>query len=329
MARYIIKRIVLMLIVMLGVVTIAFTLNEITPGDAAMVVAGNGATPEEIEQIREDIGLNRPVLVRYADYVFNLFFKGDFGRSYTTGQPVLDEILKRFPSTITLAILGVFLTICIGIPLGVIAAVKQNSLLDNATVAISLVGVSIPQFWLALLMISVFAVKLGWLPAVGISGIDSWVLPSLTLGLGGAATVSRTTRSSMLDVLRQDYMQTAKAKGQSAVGVVLGHGFRNALIPIVTVIGNQLGHLLGGAVLVESVFGLPGLGKYLIDGVYSKDGAAVQGCVVFIALIFSVVNLVVDLLYTAIDPSLKTMFKARNKKFRKKKANAAGGVKNG
>ena len=314
MFRYIVKRVLLTLVVMLGVVTVAFILNELTPGDAATIEAGNGATPEQIQALREALGLDRPVLVRYAEYVFNLFTKADFGTSYSTKQPVLNEIMARFPNTIMLAVLGVLLTVCIGVPLGIIAAVKQNTLLDNATVTISLIGVSVPQFWLALLLISVFAVKLNWLPAVGISGPSSWILPAFTLGFGGAATVARTTRSSMLEVIRQDYMQTAKAKGQSAFIVIIGHGLRNALIPIVTVIGNQLGHLLGGATLVESVFGLPGLGKYLIDAVYARNGAAVQGCVVFMALIFSVVNLCVDLLYTAIDPALKTMFKSKHRR---------------
>lgn len=319
MLKYIIKRLLLMIVVIIGVVTIAFILNELTTGDAATIQAGAAATEEEVEAIREAMGLNRPAIVRYGEYVWNLFTKLDFGTSLTTKQPVIDEILIRFPTTIKLAVLSILLAIIIGIPLGVIAAVKRSTLIDNLSMTISLLGVSIPQFWLGLMLMYLFAAVLGWLPASGVNlGWKCWIMPVFTLGFSGAATIARTTRSSMLEVIRQDYMRTAKAKGQTGFKVVVLHGMRNALIPIITVVGNQLGHLLGGAVMVESVFSLPGLGTYLISSINGRNSVSLQGGVVFLSLVFSFVNLAVDLLYVAVDPSLKTLFSAKGRKAARK-----------
>lgn len=319
MLKYIIKRLLLMIVVIIGVVTIAFILNELTTGDAATIQAGAAATEEEIEAIRDAMGLNRPGIVRYGEYVWNLFTKLDFGTSLTTKQPVIDEILIRFPTTIKLAVLSILLAIIIGIPLGVIAAVKRSTLIDNLSMTVSLLGVSIPQFWLGLMLMYLFAAVLGWLPASGVNlGWKCWIMPVFTLGFSGAATIARTTRSSMLEVIRQDYMRTAKAKGQTGFKVVVLHGMRNALIPIITVVGNQLGHLLGGAVMVESVFSLPGLGTYLISSINGRNSVSLQGGVVFLSLVFSFVNLAVDLLYVAVDPSLKTLFSSKGRKAARK-----------
>lgn len=321
MARYIAKRLLMMIIVVIGVVTIAFVLSELSTGDAATILAGSSATEEEIQAVRESLGLDRPVLVRYGEYVFNLFTKFDFGKSLTTKQPVIEEVLQRFPTTIRLAVLSITLAVLIGIPLGVIAAVKRSTFIDNISMTISLLGVSIPQFWLGLMLVFLFSVVLKWLPGSGVTmGWRSWVMPVFTLGFSGAATIARTTRSSMLEVIRQDYIRTAQAKGQTPFKVIVNHGMRSALIPIVTVVGNQLGHLLGGAVVVESVFALPGLGTYLISSINARNSVALQGGVVFLSLVFSFVNLAVDLLYVVIDPSLKTMFTSKGRTSARKAA---------
>ncbi len=321
MGKYVVKRLIWMIIVIIGVITIAFILNELTPGDAATIQAGGAGTPEEIAAIRQELGLDRPAIVRYGEYIFNLFTKFDFGKSLTTKQPVIKEIIARAPVTFTLAIASVILAVVIGIPLGIIAALKRSTIFDNISMAISLMGVSIPQFWLGLMLILAFSVKLGVLPATGgTMGFASWILPVFTLGFSTAATIARTTRSSMLEVIRQDYIRTAKSKGQKPFKIVMNHELRNALIPIVTVVGNQLGHLLGGAVMIESVFAMAGLGTYLISSINARNSVALQGGVVFISIVFSFVNLAVDLLYVVIDPSLKTMFVSKGRAAGRKQA---------
>ena len=333
MIKYILKRLLMMIPVMIGVVTIAFILSEITPGDAAVAMAGSGATEAEVEAIRESLGLNQPILVRYGQYLWGMFTRFDLGTSYTTNQPVLNEILARYPTTLKLAFLSVAVAVLIGIPLGVIAAVKQYTWVDNLTMTVSLLGVSMPPFWLGLLLIFVFSVTLGWLPAPGLGeGWRSWILPVITIGFSSSATIARVTRSSMLEVIRQDYIRTAKAKGQSGFAIVIFHGLRNAMIPIITVIGTQIGVQLGGAVLVETIFALNGLGSYMINAVKGQNSPVVQGGVVFLSLVFSFVNLAVDLIYTFIDPSLKTMFQTKGRRAVRrelKRQLAEGGVTHG
>lgn len=318
MVKYVIKRLLLMIPVVIGVLTIAFILNEATPGDAAQIMAGGEATPEQLQEIRVQLGLDKPVLVRYGEYLWGVFTRFDLGTSYTTHNSVLSEIMTRFPITVKLAFLSVLIACVIGIPLGVIAAVKQYSWLDNLTMTVALLGVSIPPFWLGLMLIQLFSVVLGWLPGSGVTGWQSWILPVITIGFGSAATIARITRSSMLDVIRQDYMRTAEAKGQTRMRIILVHGLRNAMIPILTVIGAQIGVQLGGAILAESVFALPGLGSYMLSAIKAQNYPVVQGGVVFLSLVYSVVNLAVDLLYTAIDPSLKTMFATKGRRAVKK-----------
>lgn len=319
MIRYIIKRLLMMIPVILGVLAIVFILNEATPGDAATSILGTEATEEQLQELREELGLNRPAIVRYGEYAWNLFTKGDFGTSYTTNEPVRDEIFSRYPTTLRLAFLSVAVAVLIGIPLGVVAAVKQYTWLDNLTMTVSLLGVSIPPFWLGLMSIWIFSVTLGWLPGSGLGmGWRSWVLPVLTIGISSAATIARVTRSSMLEVIRQDYIRTAKAKGQKPLAIIIGHGLRNALIPIITVIGTQIGVQLGGAVLAETVFALPGLGSYMVGAVKGRNYPVVQGGVVFLSIVYSLVNLGVDIVYTLIDPSLKTMFQTKGRRATRK-----------
>ena len=304
-----------MIPVMIGVVTIVFILNALTPGDVAKDLAGQDATAEQVETLRHELGLDKPLAVRYVNYIWRLFTRGDLGTSYVTKQPILNEILARYPTTIKLAFLSILLAACIGIPLGVIAAVKQYTWIDNTAMVLSLAGVSVPNFWLGLMSILLFSVRLHWFPATGLeNGLRSWIMPMFVCGVGSAATIARVTRSSLLEVIRQDYIRTARAKGQKEFIVVVRHALRNSLIPVVTLIGSQIGHALGGAILVESVFGISGLGGYMVAAIKARNFPAVQGGVVFLSLVFSLVNLLVDILYTYIDPQLKTRYSTKRSK---------------
>lgn len=318
MIRYIIKRLFLMIFVVFGVLVIVFLLNEITPGDVANQLAGAEATPEQIEAIRVRLGLDQPVLIRFGQYLLGIVTRGDLGTSYITHQPILKEILDFFPTTFLLTIYSTVFSLVIGLPIGIISAVKQYSWIDNVSMAVSMFGVAVPQFWLGLMLMIIFAVRLHWVPAIGTDSWLGWILPVFTLGLTGAASMARTTRSAMLDEIRQDYTRTSKAKGQTELKVVMKHAFRCALIPIITVIGIQIGATLGGAVLVEQVFSLPGLGKYMVDAIKSQNYPAVQGGVAFLAVVFSFLNLIIDIVYAFVDPRIKAQYsKKRVRKSRK------------
>jgi len=313
-----------MIPVLLGVTFIVFTLMYFAPGDPVKMILGETATVEDVEKLTEELGLNDPLLVQFANYVKGIVTRFDFGRSYVTKQPVVDEILNRFPNTALLAALGVLVSVVIGITSGVIAATRQYSIFDNIGTAVSLVGVSMPSFWLGLMLMVLFAIKLGILPASGSYGWQYWILPVITVGTNGAASIMRMTRSSMLEVVRMDYIRTARAKGQSERLVILRHALKNALIPVITVIGIQFGNLLGGSVLTETVFSIPGLGKYGIDAIRQRDVPAVQASVLFLALTFSLVNLLVDILYSYIDPRIQSQYRMRRQK-RQEKGGAVDG----
>lgn len=295
-----------MIPVLLGVALIVFTLMYITPSNPANMILGDSATPEQVAALEEELGLNDPFLVRFGNYILGIVTRFDFGISWFTGKPIVDELMIRFPKTALLAALSVVLSAIIGIVCGVVAATKQYSIFDNLATTVSLIGVSMPSFWLALMLCLLFAVQLGWLPVSGSYGWEYWVLPVVTLGTSGAANIMRMTRSSMLEVIRMDYIRTARAKGQSERKVIVHHALKNALIPVVTVIGIQFGNLLGGSVLTESVFAIPGLGKYGVDAIKQRDLPAVLGSVLFLAITFSFVNLLTDILYSFIDPRIQT-----------------------
>jgi peptide/nickel transport system permease protein len=312
--KYIINRILFMIPVMLGVIVIVFTLLYITPGDPSLSMLGENATPEAIEKIHEKFGLDDPYVVRLGNYVLNLL-RGDLGDSYRSKRPVMDEIFARYPTTLKLTFGSIVLGVIIGIIVGVISAVRQYSVLDKVGTMFSLFGVSAPSFWIAMVLVLVFSVNLKWLPATGSYGIKYWILPIFTMGLQASAFIMRMTRSTMLEVIRQDYIRTAKAKGQSELVIIMRHAFKNASLPIITVIGIQISGLLAGAVLVETVFALPGLGKFIVDSVGYKDYPAVQGGVLWIALSCVVVNLIVDIIYCFVDPRIKAMYgRKRTKK---------------
>lgn len=308
MYKYICKRILMMIPVIIGVSLLVFLVLKMTPGDPARVVAGSEADEATVEQIREELGLNKPVLQQYVDYMLALLH-GDMGTSYTTRKPVADEILARMSTTFILAFAGVFVAVLIGIPLGIISATKQYSVLDYISTLLALGGVAMPNFWLGLMLILLFSLKLGWLPSGGGDSWTSYVLPAITLGVGATASFMRTTRSSMLEVIRQDYIRTARAKGAGEGRVVMHHALRNAMIPVITVIGLQIGTLLGGAVVNETVFSLPGLGTLMINAINQKNEPVVLGCLITFAIIFSLVNLLIDILYAFIDPRIKSQYK--------------------
>lgn len=308
MYRYILKRLAMMIPVLIGVLLIVFILGEIAPGDAATQLAGEGASQADVEAIREELGLNRPMLERFAEYVYGLVTRLDLGTSYQTKQAVSTEILERFPTTLLLAGLSILLAILIGLPVGIISATKQYSIFDKVGTVLAMIGVSMPNFWQGLMNILIFAVVLGWLPASGFYGPLYWILPVLTIGTSSAATITRMTRSSMLEVVRQDYIRTARAKGQTESKIIFKHTLKNALIPIITVVGMQLSYLLCGAVLTESIFAIPGLGRYTLDAIKARNFPSVQGAVLFLAIVFSLSNLIVDIIYAFVDPRLRSQY---------------------
>ena len=304
MGRYIVNRLLWMIPVILGVLLIAFFLSSVAPGDPVEQILGVDAPLEDKEAMREELGLNDPFLVQYGRYVFGIVTRGDLGNSYKSGQPVLGEILEKFPNTFRLTVWAVLVALIIGIPLGVIAAVRQYSAVDNATMVFALFGVSVPQFW--------FALK--WLPALATgNGALGWIMPVAMVGIGNVGMIARTTRSSMLEVIRQDYIRTARAKGQKEGAVIFKHALRNSLIPVAATLGNTIASSLGGSIIAESIFSVNGVGLYMLNAINGRDWPAVQGGLAFLAVVFSFVMLVIDLLYTVIDPRLKDEFNAKNK----------------
>ena len=315
MYKYVLKRLLMMIPVLVGVLLIVFTINQMMPGDPAIMLAGGEqATPMEIERVREELGLNDPLPIQFFNYAKGLILEGDLGTSYATKRPVFEEVTERLPTTVTLAVVSILLALAIGIPTGILSAIRQYSWIDHCSMGVALIGVSMPNFWQGLMNILIFAIYLKWLPASGFYGWQYWILPALTIGTSSAAIITRMTRSSMLEVIRQDYIRTARAKGLSEKVVITKHALKNALIPIITVVGIQFGSLLGGAVVTETVFAIPGLGKFMIDAIKARNYPVVQGGVLMLAIIFSMVNLCVDMLYAFADPRIKSLYKGRSRK---------------
>lgn len=308
MLKYIIRRVILLIPVMFGVSLIVFSLLYFSPGDPIRNKLGANASPEQVEALREKMGLNDPFLVQYGRYLGNLIFKGSLGTSYITDAPVVSEIASRVGPTIRLALSATCVAILIGIPLGVVSAIKQYSVFDNITMVFALLGLSMPVFWLGLLLILFFSVKLGIFPSSGFATAKHMVLPALALGAQSVAVLTRMTRSSMLETIRQDYIRTARAKGQKNRVVIFKHALGNSLIPIITVVGIQFGQLMGGAVMTEVIFSIPGIGRLMVDSIKVRNTPVVLGCVLFVAVTFALVNLLVDILYTFVDPRIKTQY---------------------
>lgn len=322
MIRYILKRILMAIPVLIGATFLVFTIMSLTPGDPARIILGNNATEAALSAMRESLGLNDPFLVRYGNFILDLLH-GDLGISYRNNQEVFGLIMGRLGNTVILASSGILFAVIVGIPVGILSAIKQYSVMDNVTMFVTLFLMAVPTFWFALILVIIFSLNLGWLPSSGMSHgfpdlLISLILPTLTLGCGYAALIARTTRSSVLEVVRQDYIDMARAKGLKESTVIIRHMLKNALIPIVTVVGLNFGTLLGGSVLTENIFSWPGVGRFVVESISYKDTPAVLGCVVTLAVLFTIVNLIVDLLYAFLDPRIKSEYQASWKRAKKK-----------
>ena len=303
MLRLVLRRLILLVPTMIGVSILIFSIMRLLPGDPAVLIAGEDATPEAIEQIREEFHLNDPFLVQYIVFMEKLL-KGEV-KSIKTKRPIFEELFPRFKNTLQLATFSISIAIALGITLGVIAAVNRNSWLDNAVMTFALFGVSMPVFWLGILLILLFSVKLGWFPAGGKEGPSSLVLPSLTIGLTLTGYIAKMTRTMMIEVLTKDFIRTAESYGLPKRIIHYKYALKNVMIPIITVIGLQFGYLLGGAVLTESVFGWPGIGRYIVDAIFTRDYNVVQVGIMMVAFFFVIVNLAVDVLYMFVDPRIR------------------------
>ena len=313
MSRYIYKRLLLMIPVVIMVAVLIFTIMYFTPGDPAIIILGPNASLEQLAAKRAELGIDQPYLVQLWNYLKNVFIRFDFGNSFINGRSVSSQIMERFPRTLMIAALSVLLSIVAGVPLGIVASVHQYTWKDNASMFAALIAASMPGFWIAQMMSLLFALKLGWLPATGIDSWKCYILPVVANAIGGIASMARQTRSSMLEVIREDYITTARAKGQIERKVIYHHALRNALIPIVTCAGGAFGFQLGGALVVETVFSIPGLGKYMMDAINQRDYPAIRGTVIFLAIAFSIVMLVVDIMYAFIDPRIKGQYQSKKR----------------
>ncbi|GET41472.1 ABC transporter permease [Microseira wollei] len=334
MWKYIVKRLLSLIPVLLGITLLVFGMLHLIPGDPATVLLGERATPEQVEATRQRLGLNQPLPLQYLVFLANIA-RLDFGTSILSGIPIIEEISNRFPATFELSVAAMLIAIFLGIPAGIFAAIRKNSFLDNLTMSGSLIGVSLPVYWLGLLLIYLFAVNLQWLPPSGRISVDAGftfkpitgfylldsifkfdiillqdvlshlILPAVTLGTIPLAIIARITRSAMLEVLSQDYIRTARAKGLPEYLVIFQHGLKNAFLPISTTIGLQFGTLLGGAILTETIFSLPGIGSWIYEGILARDYPVVQGGVVFVSVTFVIINLIVDIFYIFFDPRIQ------------------------
>jgi ABC-type dipeptide/oligopeptide/nickel transport system permease component len=302
--RFLARRLALTIPVLLGVATLVFSLIHFIPGDPAQAMLGETAAPSDVAALRRQLGLDRPLLEQYAAFLAGAA-QGDLGTSLRTGEPVTDQLLERLPATFELAAAAMLFAVLFAIPLGIAAAVRRGTAVDHAAMTVALAGVSVPNFWLGPLLALVFAVELGWLPVSGRGELSHLVLPAVSLGAGLSAILARMTRASLLEELREQYVQAARARGVSGTRAVMRHAFRNSLIPVVTIIGLQFGVVLTGAVITETIFAWPGVGRLLIQSIGFRDYPLVQGCILFIAVVYVMVNLVTDLVYGVLDPRIR------------------------
>ena len=304
MLRYLVRRLLLTIPVLLGVATLVFSLIHLVPGDPAQAMLGDGASPQDIVELRTSLGLDRPLLEQYVTFLRHAV-TGDLGLSFRTGQPVTVMIVERLPATAELAIAAMIVAVVIALPLGIVAAVWRGTVADYGAMTFALAGVSIPNFWLGPLLAIVFAVELGWLPVSGRGTLVHLILPAVSLGLALAAILARMTRVSLLDELRELYVRAARARGVSRVAAVTVHALRNSLVPLLTIVALQFGAVLTGAVITETIFAWPGIGRLLIQSIGFRDYPMVQGCILLIAVTYVTVNLVTDLMYGVLDPRIR------------------------
>jgi ABC-type dipeptide/oligopeptide/nickel transport system permease component len=304
MLRYIFKRLAMLIPVLFGVTIVSFSLLQIVPGDPAVLLAGDDANPDFIEAVRKEYGFDQPIYIQYFRFISRAV-QGDFGISIRNREPVVTLLMQRFAFTVQLSFLSILIAAFIGLVAGVISATRQYSIFDNLSMVGALFGISMPIFWLGLLLMLVFSVYLRWLPAGGSGGLKHLVLPAIALGAASAAVIARMTRASMLEVIRQDFIRTARANGLKEWVVIYKHALKNAMIPVITVFGLEFGYMLGGAVLTETVFSLPGVGRLMVEGIFQRDYAVVQGSMILVAATFVLVNLVTDIAYAMFDPKIR------------------------
>ena len=312
MLKYILKRLVMLIPTMLGIALLVLVIIDLTPGDPARMLLGTNATEEQVEELRDELGLNKPFFVRYFEFVRNVC-KGNFGTSIMTQRPVLQDMLMRFRYTFTLVIFGTIFSTLLGIPIGIYAATHTHTWKDSTAIFLSLICVSMPSFWFALLLIRFFGVQLRWLP---ISGIEDWkgsILPCFAMALGLMALIARQMRSDMLEVLRQDYITTARSKGLSERRVIYRHALKNAIIPVIMVIGGVFGVSLGGSLITEVIFSIPGLGQYIMSGLNNRDYPVIQSGILIISTMFAIIILLVDVLFALVDPRIRSQYTRRKK----------------
>jgi ABC-type dipeptide/oligopeptide/nickel transport system permease component len=301
---FLLRRLGLTIPVLFGVATLVFSLIHLVPGDPAQAMLGEGAAPQDVQELRSKLGLDRPLVEQYAAFLRGAL-GGDLGMSFRTGQAVTSMIVERMPATIELALAAIVVTLILALPLGIVAAVWRGTPIDHSAMTFALAGISVPNFWLGPLLAIVFAVELGWLPVSGRSGLLSLVLPAVSLGLALAAILARMTRASLLEELHQLYVRSAQARGVSRSRAVLRHALGNSLVPVVTIVGSQFGAVLTGAVITETIFAWPGIGRLLIQSIGFRDYPLVQGCILLIAVTYVAVNLVTDILYGVLDPRIR------------------------
>ncbi len=309
MSGYILKRLLLMIPILIGVSFLVYFIMSLTPGfdDPARIVLGMDATQDAVDNLNATFGANKPFFIRYFDYVIHAV-QGDLGISYRTKLPVAQEIIRRFPVTLKISLISIILSLLIGIPIGILSAVKQYTALDNVSRVTAMLMTAIPSFWLGLMLLLLFSLKLRWLPSSGVATWDGYILPSISLSIITMGLMIRMTRSTMLEVIRQDYIRTARSKGVPEQSVIFKHALKNALIPVITVAGTNFGAQLGGAVIIEAVFAVPGVGQYILNAVNTRDLPGVLGSVILLAITFSMINLLVDIIYSFIDPRIKSIY---------------------
>lgn len=327
MAKYIIKRILLIIPVVLGAVILVFTINYFNDSSPALTILGSSATPEKIAQVEAELGLDRPYFVQLGEYLWNIITKFDFGDSYSYGVPCSELIAARFPITAILGLLGVCISVVIGVSLGILAAVKQYTVLDYGSTLLATVFSAVPNFWLAMMLMLLFSVKLGWLPVSGLNTWKGWILPLVSISIGPISLFLRMTRSSILEVIRQDYVRTARAKGLSERKVITHHVIKNGMIPVATVIGIFVGMSMTGTIMIEKIFNISGLGLLMYGAINANDYTLLQGCVIVCAIIISSMTLITDIAYAFIDPRIRAQYTSGNNKKKMKNTECQNGEK--
>lgn len=323
MTRYIIRRIIMIIPVVLLVAVVIFTIMYFTPGDPATIILGSGASAEELNALRESMGLNQPYIVQLGSYMYDVFIRFDLGNSYTNGIPIAQELVSRFSVTLVLALSAILIEIVVGIPLGMVAARHRGGWLDQLCMLVALVGISVPAFWLGFQLLIVFSLNLGWLPSFGVTRWQGWILPIFVNSLRGVATMARQARSSTLEVIRSDYVTTARAKGLPEGKIMSNYVLPNALIPLIQTVGSSFGQALGGTVIIENVFSIPGIGQYIVSGIATRDYAVIRSTVIVLSIAFSLIMLLVDVGFGFVDPRIKAQYAGKKRLIKHKRGKNA------